>query len=277
MTVTPGGIAPAALLAAGVLYPLGVLAARRRGRWWPAGRTACWIAGLATAAITVTGPLPRAAHHYFVAHAAGHLLLGMAAPLLLVLAAPVTLTLRALPAPHARVLSHVLASGPARLATHPVTAAGLNAGGLWALYATGLYRATAEYPWVHLAAQVHVIVAGYLFTAAVTGVDPAPHRPGPRTRAAVLIAFLAAHAILAKYLYAHPPAGVLGGPAGAQLMYYGGDLADAVLIVVFARQWYRAADPHRRPGTAAPRIPSVPPPRVPWRLPDADRLPARPN
>lgn len=276
MKVTPGGVALAALVTAGALYLLGVMAVRRRGRWWPAGRTACWLAGLGTAVATVAGPLPRAAHHDFAAHMAGHLLLGMAAPLLLVAAAPVTLALRARPAAQARVLSHVLASGPARLATHPVTAAILNAGGLWALYAAGLYRATAGHPWAHLAVQAHVVAAGYLFTAAMIGVDPAPHRPGRRIRAAVLIAFLAAHPILAKHLYAHPPAGVAAGPAGAELMYYGGDLADAVLIVIFCRQWYRAADPRRRAGPAAPRIPSVPPPRVPWRLPEADRIPTRP-
>jgi hypothetical protein len=73
--------------------------------------------------------------------------------------------------------------------------------------------------------------------------------------------FLAAHGILAKYLYAHPPAGVLHAEAGAQLMYYGGDVLDLILIVVFCRQWYTATDPN-------------PPRRRLWRLPDEIRGPS---
>jgi putative membrane protein len=259
------------LSAAAVVYVIGVVAALRRGRWWPVERAACWIAGLVAAAAASTGPLPRSAHHDFSAHMAGHLLLGMIAPLLLTLAAPVTLALRALPVRHARTLARVLGGPPVRVLTHPVTAAILNGGGLWALYTTGLYRTMGEHPWIHVLVHTHVLVAGYLFTAAVIGVDPAPHRPGRSTRAVALVGFLAAHAILAKHLYAHPPAGVPAGDAhsGAQLMYYGGDLVDVVLIVIFCREWYRAVDPRGRVGDVGPRVPNVRPPgRPPWRVPE---------
>ena len=255
------------LPAAAVAYLAAVVAVVRRGGWWPAGRTACWLAGLAAAAAAVTRPLATAAHHDFPAHMAGHLLLGMAAPPLLVLAAPVTLALRALPVGHARTLSRVLGSRPVRVVTHPVTAAALDAGGLWLLYTTGLYRAMGEQPWLHAAVQVHVLVAGFLFTAAMIGVDPAPHRPGRPARAVVLIAFLAAHAILARHLWGHPPAGVPEDAArtGAELMYYGGDMIHLAVIVVFCAQWYRAADPDRRP--VAPRVGTRRPDRR-WRIPE---------
>jgi putative membrane protein len=203
------------LSVAAVAYVAGVVAVFRRRRWWPVERTACWIAGLAAAAVALIGPLPASAHHDFTAHMAGHLLLGMIAPLLLVLAAPVTLALRALPVRRARTLARVLGSRPVRLLTQPVTAAVLNGGGLWLLYTTGLYRAMGDHPWAHLAVHVHVLAAGYLFTAAVIGVDPAPHSPGRRSRAVVLVGFLATHAILAKYLYGHPPGGVPAGDAQA--------------------------------------------------------------
>jgi putative membrane protein len=90
---------------------------------------------------------------------------------------------------------------------------------------------------------------------------------GARGGAPVL--FLAAHGILAKYLYGHPPAGVPAGAgrAGAELMYYGGDLIDLALIVVFCWQWYRATDPGRRSATVVPRIGTVRRLRRPWRLP----------
>jgi putative membrane protein len=258
------------LLTVAVAYVSGAVVVCRRGGWWPAERTACWIAGLLAAAAALAGPLAAAAHHDFRAHMAGHLLLGMAAPLLLVLAAPVTLAMRALPVALARSLAHLLATAPVRTITHPATAAVLNAGGLWLLYITGLYRAMTEHPWAHLAVQAHIVAAGYLFTAGIIGVDPARHRPRPPTRAIALIAFLAAHAILAKYLYGHPPAGVRPGDgrAGAELMYYGGDLIDLVLIAVLCRQWYHAADPRPRTRPAAPGIRNV---RPRWRLPDEMR------
>lgn len=221
----------------------GYLVAAYRTGGWPVWRTASWCAGLGCAAAAVTGPFAATAHHDFTAHMAGHLLLGMAAPLLLVLAAPVTLALRALPVRRARLLSRLLRSRPVRLVSHPVTAAILNGGGLWVLYTTDLHQQVA-----HGLVQAHVLIAGYLFTAAIIGVDPAPHRPGRYLRAAVLVAFLAAHGILAKHLYGHPPAGVpvTQAEAGAQLMYYGGDALDLILIAIFCRQWYVAADPTPR-------------------------------
>ncbi|AEV85611.1 membrane protein [Actinoplanes sp. SE50] len=254
----------ALLVAAAVAYLAAVRAGRRRGRGWADERTACWLAGLTAAGIALIGPVAAAGHHDFAAHAAGHLLLGMAAPLLLVLAAPVTLAFRALPARWARRLARALRSRPVRVVTHPVTAAVLDAGGLWLLYGTGLLA--GRHPGL---VQLHILGAGYLFAAAVVGVDPAPHRPGRAVRAAALIGFLTAHAILAKFLYAHPPAGVLLREArtGAEVMYYGGDLIDLALIVIFWWQWYRAGDSGRR----WPR----PPAPAAWRLPAERPMPSR--
>lgn len=99
---------------------------------WPGRRVGCWYAGLGCVTMGLTGPIASAAHTSFTAHMGGHLLVGMAGPLLLVLGAPLTLTLRALPATRARLLSRALRSLPVRVLTHPVTAATLNAGGLWA-------------------------------------------------------------------------------------------------------------------------------------------------
>jgi putative membrane protein len=232
-----------------VAYLAAVTVAARRGRRQPWWRTAAWCAGLAAAAAATLGPLAAVAHHDFVAHTAGHLLLGMLAPLLLMLGRPVTVLLRALPVAPARRLSRILGATPARLLTHPFTAAVLNAGGLWLIYTTGLYAATRTDDRLHLLVHAHVFLAGYLLTAAVAGGDPAPHRPGFAVRAAALVAFLSAHGILAKHLYAHPPAGVDTGSAesAAMLMYYGGDLIDLVLIVLLCRQWYAATRPADAP------------------------------
>jgi putative membrane protein len=236
-------------------YVAAAAIARRRGRRWSSWRTGAWCAGLAVAGAGLLGPLATAAHHDFTAHMAGHLLVGMLAPLLLVLAGPLTVLLQALPVHRARALSRLLQHGSVRALTHPVTAAVLNAGGLWLLYTTDLYPAMGEHEALHVLVHLHVLASGYLLTAALIGVDPAPHRPGFASRAVVLVLFLAAHAVLAKYLYAHPPAGVPAEQAqrAGMLMYYGGDLVDVVLITVLCRQWYAAAGRRRSQTPAADR------------------------
>jgi putative membrane protein len=236
-----------ALLVGAIGYLAAAAASRGRGRW-PAYRNTLWCGGLGAVAASALGPLSEAAHRDFPAHMAQHLLLGMLGPLLLVSAAPVTLALRVLPVSHGRRLSRLLASQPVRYVSHPVTAAVLNMGGLWILYTTGLYQAMREHQALHIVVHAHVLVAGYLLTFALVGVDPAPHRPGYSSRAAVLVLYLAAHAILAKYLYAHPPAGMPSsqGQRGAMLMYYGGDAVALGLIVAFCSQWLAAARPRQR-------------------------------
>jgi putative membrane protein len=237
-----------ALAAAAAGYVAASLPLWRSG-CWPGVRIVLWCAGIFAVAVALVGPLAQLAHHDFAAHMVGHLLLGMLAPLLLVLAAPVTVALRRLPAVRARRLTRLLAAAPVRLLTHPVTASLLNIGGLWLLYRTGLYSRLDDSLAVHMLVHAHVLGAGYLFAFAFVGVDPAPHRPRFATRAVVLLIALAAHAVLAKSLYAGPPPGVPIEQArsGAMVMYYGGDAVDLVLITVFFRQWFTATRPRRRP------------------------------
>lgn len=218
-----------------------------RGQRWPRYRTMLWVLGISVGAAAVTGPLAQAADRGFPAHMAAHLLLGMLAPLLLVLAAPVTLLLRALPVPAARAVSRVLRSMPLRVLIDPAVAALLNVGGLWILYTTSLYAMMHTNPAVGVLVHLHMFLAGYLFTVSIVDVDPMPHRRSYPYRAVVLVVALAAHGIVAKYLYAHPPAGVDTSAAeiGAMIMYYGGDAVDLALIVLLCSAWYRATRPDR--------------------------------
>lgn len=236
-------------LLGGYLAALG--AAARRGRRWPWWRVACAVGGVASGlAAVVLGP---AAHHDFVAHMAGHLLLGMVAPLLLVASAPVTLLLRALPVGAARHVSAVLAGRYLQVVAHPVVAAALDVGGLWLLHATGLHGWMHASSLGHLLVHLHVLLAGWLFTAAILQVDPTPHPSSRRLRAVVLVAFLALHSALGKHVFANPPAGVPrpDAEAGAQLMYYGGDAVDLLLVVGLCWDWYRRTAP--RPATGPAR------------------------
>lgn len=222
-------------------YAAAAVLTGRRYKRWPAYRVALWCAGVLLSAAAVAGPLAGLAHGSFTFHMLGHLLLGMLGPLLLVLSAPMTLLLRTLPRAGARRLSALLRSRAAATLTHPVTAAALNFGGLWLLYTTGLYTAMHHSAALHAAVHLHVFAAGYLFAASILPIDPAPHRTGFKLRTCVMIAAFASHGILGKYLYASPPAGVTVADAhtGAQLMYYGGDAVDLLLIVLFCSAWYK--------------------------------------
>jgi putative membrane protein len=169
----------------------------------------------------------------------------MLAPLLLVLGAPVTLLLRSLHTETAKRVVRLLGSPPLRIIAHPVTALSLNTGGLWLLYTTDLHTAMHDPGVVPFLISFHMLAAGYLFTAAIIGLDPVRHRASWMTRALVLIAAMAGHGILAKWLYAHPPAGVPieQGETGARLMYYGGDAVDLLLVIIFCAKWYHATRP----------------------------------
>ncbi|WP_021010394.1 cytochrome c oxidase assembly protein [Agrococcus pavilionensis] len=242
----------AALLVAVGGYLRALRSARRRGPW-PALRTTSWMLGALCAGAATLGPIAIAAPSSLTGHMLAHLLLGMLAPLLLVLGAPVTLLLRALPVTAARRLTRVLRSAPLRVLTHPVSAAVLNAGGLGALYATDLYGLVHASALVHGIVHVHLLLAGYLLTAALVGVDPDPHRASIGVRAAVLLAFMAVHSIIAKRVYGAPPAGVEAADAhvASQLMYYGGDVVDVTLLVLLGLAWLRATRPRRAAVPAA--------------------------
>lgn len=244
------GIIPQLLLALPfllslVMYIIAVVISSRYHKPWAIYRTVCWVFGIFFATIAVAGPLANRAHTDFTAHMFGHLFLGMLAPLLMALAAPMTLILRTLSVPLARRLSKVLRSWPSRMFTNPVVASFLNIGGLWLLYTTNLYSLIHESILLHLIVHFHVFLAGYLFTMSIIYIDPTPHRTPFLYRAIVLIVALAGHGILSKYIYAHPPEGVLLEQAemGGMLMYYGGDIIDIILIFIFCLQWFRAIRP----------------------------------
>ncbi len=239
------------MTAALLLLAAGYVAATWRCRSpWPLARSAAWLAGVAAAAVGVAGPL--AAHGDLHAHMAGHLLVGMVAPLLLVLGAPVTLVLRALPPAAARRVSRLLRTAPLRWLADPLVAVPLHAAGLWLLYGTGLHAVHS--PALGVLVPAHLLVSGYLATASVLAVDPAPHRRGVGVRAGVLAAGAAAHDVLAKVLYAHPPAGVTGAEEGARLMYDGGTVVTLVTAALLWRRWYTSREAVR----AAARAPAQP-------------------
>lgn len=241
------------LMLALTLYPIAAILTSKKFRKWPFHRYIFWYAGVLFAIGSLTGPLADLAQTDFVAHMAGHLLLGMLAPLLLVFAMPMTLLLRTLPVKPGRQLSRLLRSRPIQFVSNPAVAAVLNIGGLVVLYTTDLFMLMHQSLVVHVIVHLHVFLAGYLFTMSIVYVELTAHRLSFPYRAVVLILALAAHKILSKHIYATPPAGVPRAEAerGGMLMYYGGDLIDVVLITILCYQWYKAAAPRSIPAEAA--------------------------
>ncbi|OLO09937.1 hypothetical protein BTW10_17260 [Chromohalobacter japonicus] len=232
-----------ALLAA-TLYLAGVWRTRHAGKPWSPWRSASFIVGTITLAVAFAAPVNAFAHHDLRGHMLQHLLVGMFAPLGLVFGAPMSLLLRNLAPARARATVTLLGSMPVRIVSHPLSAALLDIGGMYLLYLTPLYTQSIATPWLHHVIHLHFVISGCLFSWAIAGPDPAPHRPRWRTRLGVLILAIATHATLGKLMYAWLlPAGTGASPgeiqAAAQWMYYGGDLAELLLLVALMQQWLR--------------------------------------
>jgi putative membrane protein len=125
--------------------------------------------------------------------------------------------------------------------THPVTVLALTIGGLAALYVTPLYAATTGDPVLHHAVHVHFLVAGCLFAWVIAGPDPAPRRPSVPVRVVVLGVAVLGHSILSQLLYAGAFVQVAVSPeqlrGGAEIMYYGGDIAELLLALAMLASW----------------------------------------
>ncbi|MFF8032876.1 cytochrome c oxidase assembly protein [Streptomyces sp. NPDC016626] len=235
-------------------YVLAAAGLRRRGDAWPWARDCAFAAGGAALLWGLCGRLPGGP---FTAHSVRHLLIAMAGPVLLVIARPLTLTLRVLPPGRVRRgLVGVAHSAPVGWLLFPPAAAVVDIGGLWVLYRTGLLSATHHHPVISRLTDLHLLVAGLLFSFAVCQLEPVRRRWGLPLRAATLLAAGAAHAVLAKSLYAAGPPGSVFEARdlrlGAQVMYYGGDAVEVVLALVLAVRWYAVTGRRRGRRTASP-------------------------
>lgn len=239
----PGAaLALAVIAAAAVTYVL--LAGRERGgpRGWSHWRTAAFLAGLGAVAAALIPALVPYPVGSFPAHMHQHLLIGMYGPLGIILGAPMTLLLRSLPTGAAGRLGRVLGSGAVGVLSHPAVGILANLGGLGLLYFTPLFTMMGRQPGLHHLVHLHFFLAGCLFTYAIGGPDPGPHRPSVPWRLIFLGVAIAGHAILAQLLYGGfgvrlgevPPD---ARKAGADLMYYGGDIAELLLAVVLLSSW----------------------------------------
>lgn len=243
-----------------------------RGRRWSVWRASSFGLGMAMVLASLLPPLAPLAHHHLPTHMVQHLLLGMLGPIALVIGMPVTLALRSLPVRAARRLVRILHSPDIRFLCHPATALVLNIGGMAALYMTPLYAGMAEHAVLHALVHFHFLAAGCLFSWSILQLEPAGSlRVSAPIRLAVLFVAIATHATIAKAMYAYAlPSGTIHSPAelerAAQIMYYGGDLSELILLLILFATWPRRAVKSQPPPTrgrrgaalqSCPRLPSA--------------------
>lgn len=241
----PGIAGVLIVLCAAVAYFRGVHGLQQSGRYWPRSRSVAFFSGCALLIAGLIPPVMHAATSDFRLHMLQHLLIGMLAPLGLVLGAPVSLLLRRLSQNGIRILLRLMRGAWVRVVAHPVVALLLNVGGLYLLYLTPLYTAMHASLPLHALVHLHVVLAGCLFTwSMLNGPDPVPHRYSVHLRLIVLFIGIAAHTLLSKLMYAY---GLPDSPhaldqirQGAQWMYYGGDVAELLLLIALFMRWRKA-------------------------------------
>ena len=148
-------------------------------RRWPLWRTALFFLGLATLLVALASPIDIYAAVSFAVHMVQHMLLTVVAAPLLMLGAPIRPLLRGVPPLVRAAIVRPLARARAirtfvHLVRHPLVAAALYVGGLYAWHLPSLYDGAL------LDARVHVVEHAWFFLSALlfwsVVIDPAPFR-----------------------------------------------------------------------------------------------------
>jgi cytochrome c oxidase assembly factor CtaG/putative copper export protein len=204
---TANGTGLAIVIFGVALYGWGVRVLRGRGDAWPIGRTISWCTGLAVVGWATCGGLGVYSPVMFSLHMVSHMMLSMVATIFLVLGAPMTLALRALPGPREpgehsprSLLNSFLHSGFSRFVTHPIAAATIFMGSLYAIYFTGAFEYLMRSHTGHAFMEIHFLLSGFLFYYVIVGVDPSPRRIPPLARFGVLMVSLPFHAFFSVTL-----------------------------------------------------------------------------
>ncbi|PZU45461.1 MAG: copper transporter [Microbacterium sp.] len=243
-------------------YLAGVRRLARRGDRWPLRRTILWLAGLALLFWVTSGSVNAYQDYLFSMHMVGHMLLSMAIPMMLVFGAPVTLASRAIAKRDDGTrggrewILWAVHTPFARVIAHPLFAAAMFIGSLWAFYYTDLFRWTLYDHLGHEWMVAHFLISGYLFVQSLVGIDPVPLRYPYPFRLLTLIGVMAMHAffgiaiMMSTGLFVAEWFGAMGRTWGDPPLvdqYTGGGLAwsigeipTLILAITVAIQWSRS-------------------------------------
>ena len=249
-------------------YIAGVWRLHRRGDRWPVYRTVLWLGGLVSLLWVTSGSINAYQDYLFSMHMVGHMLLSMAIPMMLVFGAPVTLASRAIAKRSdgsrggREWILWAVHTPFARVITHPLFAAAMFIGSLWAFYYTDLFRWSLYDPLGHEWMVAHFLISGYLFVQSLVGIDPVPLRYPYPFRLLTLIGVMAMHAffgiaiMMSTGLFVAEWFGSMGRTWGDTPLvdqYTGGGVAwsigeipTLILAITVAVQWSRSDDRAQR-------------------------------
>jgi putative membrane protein len=182
----PDGVAFLVLVAAiGILYL--VAAARgnsrdRRGRRWRRGRSVCFIGGLAALVVDLYSGIGVQADQRLSAHMLEHMVIWVIVAPLLAAGAPVRLAFYSLSRHGRRTLARWLHSRLVSAITAPIGSILLFSAALIVTHVPAIYGLALDNPDVHEAEHGLYLLTSLLVWAPLLGVDPLPHRAGPRGR-----------------------------------------------------------------------------------------------
>lgn len=241
-------------VAAAVAY---VVAARRTRRW-RAGRTACFLAGLAVVAISLQSGLDVYGTQLLSVHMVQHLGLTMVAAPLLVAGAPFTLALRTLPPAGRRALARLLTGPVGSALSRPWVGLAQFVVVMLATHLTGFYELALRHEGVHALEHVLLLSSALVYWAPLVGADPVRHAPGWLGRTLSLLVAMPAMSLVGvvleisghvRYHAYLAPARAMGISAltdqhdGGAIMWVWGTVIGAVLMVVLC--WAALAQEER--------------------------------
>lgn len=207
LSYEPNGLFLAILILLVALYIKGVMVLSRRGDKWPLHRTIFFALGISVADFAVNGGLGVYSHVSFSFHMVAHMSLATLAPIGIALGAPITLALRTLPLGRSGgergIRGYALAllhSRYSRFFTNPIVAMLIFDGSMFALYFTDLFQWLMDYHFGHFFMEMHFFIAGFLFFAAIIGVDPIPNKLPFIARIVVILAAMSIHAFFSVSL-----------------------------------------------------------------------------
>jgi cytochrome c oxidase assembly factor CtaG/putative copper export protein len=181
-------------------YLASVRRLHRRGDAWPVLRAVSWVAGAAVLVVATSGPPGVYGRVLFSAHMLEHMTVSMVVPGLLVLGAPITLALRTSTARRDGTRSwrewllQLVHSRCLAVVGHPLVAAVIFMASLIAFYYTPLFERALTTHTGHVLMNLHFLLAGYLFSSVIMGIDPGVRRPAYPLRLLLLFATLSFHA-----------------------------------------------------------------------------------
>jgi cytochrome c oxidase assembly factor CtaG len=244
-----------ALAIPAALYIWGLVALRRRGDHWSAGRSVAFLAGgIGSAVIATMSGIGTYDTVLFSVHMVQHTILMMITPLFLALGAPVTLALRTLPGWPRRALLGVLHSRFARVISFPPLALALFIATPFALYYSPFYEISLESAFWHAFVHAHFVIVGSMLMWPLVGTDPIPGRVSYPLRLLLVFLMLPFHAflgvtimdssvLLAGHWYESfhrnwGPTPLEDQQIGGGIMWVAGDVIAVILLVALLIQWF---------------------------------------